>query len=90
MTIQSSITAAVAPVAAPVGADVWRNGAFEPDTWTVLADGADIPAEGGVLVSVKRYLTEAEAGTLGNKPVGVVVAPADRVADLKPTSTRSR
>lgn len=81
MTLQAAVPAnsLITPAA-----DVWRDGAFTPDGWIVLADDAAIPADGGVLLPVKRYLAEAAAGTLGNKPVGVVVAPADKVADLKP------
>lgn len=77
MTVQPSPTALAA-------ADVWRNGRFEADEWQRLADDQEIPAEGRVLLSPRRFLTEAEAGTLGNKPVGVVVEPADSVKPLLP------
>lgn len=80
MTLQ---TALAADTGAPAR-DVWRSGRFEPDGWARLADDAAIPAEGGVLLSVRRFLADAAAGTLGNRPVGVVVEPADRVADLVP------
>lgn len=78
MTMQTTIAEQAVP------ADVFRNGRFEPDAWRPLAAEEAIPAEGGVLLPVARYLAEAAAGTLGNKPVGVVVAPADRVRDLLP------
>jgi len=81
MTIRTTITTAEP---ATEGADVWRNGRFEPDGWRRLADDEAIPAEGGVLLPVARFLGEAAADTLGNKPVGVVVGPADRVRDLVP------
>lgn len=74
MTIQTTISAS----------DVWRNGAFEPDDWRRAADDAALPDGGKVFLSVKRFLAEAAADTLGNKPVGVVVEPADRIADLVP------
>lgn len=74
MTIQTTITAA----------DVFRNGGFEPDDWRRAADDDALPAEGKAFLSVKRFLAEVEAGTLGNRPVGVVLEPADRVRDLVP------
>jgi uncharacterized protein (DUF934 family) len=66
------------------GADVFRNGRFEPDGWRVLAADEDLPAEGGALLPVGRFLAAAADGSLGNRPVGVVIAPADRVRDLLP------
>ncbi|WP_181699561.1 DUF934 domain-containing protein [Chthonobacter albigriseus] len=78
MTVQNTITADVAE------RDVWRNGHFEADGWHRLADDEAIPADGRVLLSTRRFLAEAAAGTIGNKPVGVLVEPADRVAELAP------
>jgi uncharacterized protein (DUF934 family) len=79
MTIQTLIAAPTG-----LGADVFRAGRFEPDAWTRLADDDALPAEGNVLLSVRRFLAETAAGGIGNRAVGVVVEPADRVADLVP------
>lgn len=65
-------------------ADVFRAGHFVPDDWRRLADDEIIPADGKVFLSVGRFLQEAEAGALGNRPVGVLIEPADRVAPLVP------
>lgn len=81
MTIQTPLTASLA--SAETG-DIYRNGRFEPDEWTLVADDAPLPNGGRALVSVRRFLTVVEDGSLGNGPVGVVVEPADRIADLVP------
>ncbi len=82
MTIQTPVTPAAALPA--LDADVFRAGRFEADDWRRLADDAPLPGEGRVLLSVRRFIEDAAAGALGNRPVGVVVEPADRVADLVP------
>jgi uncharacterized protein (DUF934 family) len=79
MTIQSSVL----PVTVD-SHDVYRAGRFEEDRWSRLADDAPLPPEGRVLLSVRRFLEDAAAGAIGNRPVGVVIEPADRVADLVP------
>ena len=63
---------------------MFRDGRFETDGWVRIGEDDALPATGGVLVSVARFVREAAAGTLGNKPIGVVIEPADRVADLVP------
>ncbi|WP_334175736.1 DUF934 domain-containing protein [Pseudoxanthobacter sp.] len=62
--------------------DIYRAGAFQPDTWRVLGDDEALPAEGGVLLPFARFLTE-RAGLAGdNRPLGVVIAPADRIEEI--------
>jgi uncharacterized protein (DUF934 family) len=78
MTVQSTIAAGTA------ARDVYRNGRFEPDSWIRIADDEAIPAEERAFVSIVRFLKETTDGTLGNKPVGVVIGPADRVRDIVP------
>ena len=84
MTLQTLPTAPAATAAA----DVFRDGAFRPDDWARLADDAPIPPEGRVLLPLRRFLAEADALSGDNRPLGVVVAPADRVADLVPHLSR--
>jgi phosphoadenosine phosphosulfate reductase len=81
MTIQTPLPGTLAP--ADTG-DIYRNGRFEPDEWLRVPDDAPIPHGGSSLLSVKRFLTAVEQGSLGNGLVGVVVEPADRIADLVP------
>jgi uncharacterized protein (DUF934 family) len=80
MTIQSPVVSSVAVDAVAV----FRDGQFVADDWFRVADDAALPQNGRALLSVKRFLSEIAAGTLGNRPVGVVVEPADRVSDLAP------
>jgi uncharacterized protein (DUF934 family) len=66
------------------GADVFRNGRFEPDGWRVLAADEEIPAEGQAILPAARFVAAAADGSLGNRPVGVLLSPADRVRDILP------
>ena len=62
---------------------LWRRGGFAEDSWTVLADDAPAPAEGPVVVSLKRWLAEGERLAARKAPVGVAVeAGADAQAHL--------
>jgi len=65
---------------------LWRRGGFAEDSWTVLPDDAPVPAEGAIVVSLKRWLAEGEALAARKAPVGVAVeAGADaqtHLADL--------
>jgi uncharacterized protein (DUF934 family) len=63
--------------------DVFRKGGFEADDWTVLADGDPLPAEGKVFVTVARLTAEHDAVLARNAPIGLVIEPSDRIADLK-------
>lgn len=78
MTVQNTITVDIAEP------DVWRNGRFESDGWRRLADDDPIPSDGQVILSVRRFVAEATAGTVGNRPLGVLLEPADKVVDLVP------
>ena len=62
---------------------LWRRGGFAEDDWTFVADGAAAPAEGSIVVSLKRWLAEGEALSARTAPVGVAVeAGADAQAHL--------
>jgi uncharacterized protein (DUF934 family) len=80
MTIQTPLTVPGAVAAA----EVYRDGRFGPDDWVRLDDEAPLPEGGRAILSVRRFLAEADSGTLGNRPVGVIVEPADRVSDIVP------
>lgn len=82
MTAQSTLT-----TAAPVR-DVFRNGRFEPDNWQVLDADAAIPAGGEVFLSLGAFRAADADGSLGNRPVGIILQPADKVADLAPFLSR--
>lgn len=80
MTIQTPITAPHGDIEARV----FRAGRFGPDDWVRVGDDEPVPAGRRALLSVRRFLAETEAGTLANRDVGVVLEPADRVADIVP------
>ena len=62
---------------------LWRRGGFAEDDWTFLRDDAPVPAEGEVVVSLKRWLSDGEALEARTAPVGVAVeAGADAQAHL--------
>ncbi len=62
---------------------LWRRGGFAENDWTFLADDAPAPAEGAIVVSLKRWLAEREALAARRAPVGVAVeAGADAQAHL--------
>ena len=53
---------------------LWRRGGgFAADGWAFVADDAPAPAEGGILVSLKRWLAERNALARRAAPVGVKV-----------------
>ncbi len=62
---------------------LWRRGGFAENDWTFVADGAELPAEGPVVVSLKRWLAEGERLAARKAPIGVAVeAGADAQAHL--------
>lgn len=52
---------------------LWRRIGFVDDEWTFVADGDPLPATGGAIVSLKRWLAERDALEGRNAPVGVSV-----------------
>jgi uncharacterized protein (DUF934 family) len=52
---------------------LWRRGGFAENDWISLADDAPAPAEGAIVVSLKRWLFEREALDARRSPVGVAV-----------------
>ncbi len=68
---------------------LWRRGGLAENVWTLLADDAPAPAEGAVVVSLKRWLAEGEALAARASPVGVAVdASADAQAHLAELARR--
>jgi len=48
-----------------------RNGAIVEDAWQHVADGAELPSSGAIIVSLQRYIDERDA--LRTRPDGVGV-----------------
>ncbi len=62
---------------------LWRPGGYSEDRRTRLADDAPTPAEGAVIVSLRRWLAERETLCARKEPIGVAVeAGADAQAHL--------
>jgi uncharacterized protein (DUF934 family) len=62
---------------------LWRRSGFAENEWTFLDDDTPAPAEGAIVVSLKRWLSEPEALAARVAPVGVAVdAGADAQAHL--------
>jgi len=68
---------------------LWRLTGFAEDSFARLADDAPPPAEGAVIVSLKRWLAERDALAARAAPVGVAVeAGADAQAHLQDLADR--
>lgn len=61
-----------------------KNGQIVADDFVAIADDAELPADGAVLVSASRFLTEAETLTKSNRQLGVVWPNNRDVVELKP------
>ena len=70
------------------GADVFRDGRFEPDDWVTLDAVAPIPEEGKAFLPFARWLAEREALAGDSRPLGVVVKPGDDPEKLAPDLDR--
>ena len=53
-----------------------------PETWTTIDADAAVPAEGNVLVSVERWISDNEALRTRGGKVGILVQPDDDVLPL--------
>lgn len=67
-------------VEAPAPA-LWRNGRFEEDGWTVVAEGMAVP-EGPAILPLVRLMAEAEMLACRNSPLGVAVEPNEAMSEL--------
>jgi uncharacterized protein (DUF934 family) len=68
---------------------LWRRDGFVEDVWITLADDAPPPADGAIVVSLKRWLAERDALLLRAAPVGVALeAGADAQAHLADLANR--
>lgn len=61
-----------------------KNGAIVEDQFARIADDAELPADGAVLVSAARFLANAEALAGRNSQVGVIWPNNRDVEDLVP------
>ncbi len=87
--IASPATAGSTPAeGARAGADVFRDGRFEPDDWVTLDAATPVPAEGRAFLPFARWLAEREALGADARPLGVVVKPGDDPEKLGPDLDR--
>lgn len=62
--------------------EIWKDGAFAEDIWTMVADGEDIPTDKPALVSLQRWRADREQLSARNIPVGLVFEPDAQWDDL--------
>jgi len=68
---------------------LWRRDGFVEDKWVPLGDDVPVPADGAIVVSLKRWLAERETLASRAAPVGVAVgAGADAQAHLPDLAER--
>jgi uncharacterized protein (DUF934 family) len=68
---------------------IWRREGFAEDEWVALDDEAPAPAQGAIVVSLKRWLAERHALSSRLGPVGVALeAGADSQAHLAELADR--
>jgi uncharacterized protein (DUF934 family) len=61
-----------------------KNGTVAADTFTHVADDADIPVDGAVLIPAPRFLADPEALVARNSPTGVIWPNNRDLDDLVP------
>ena len=68
---------------------LWRREGFAENHWSYVADDAPVPADGAIMVSLKRWLIERDALSSRAAPVGVALeAGADAQAHLADLAER--
>jgi uncharacterized protein (DUF934 family) len=61
-----------------------KNGQIAADDFVTVADDADLPADGAVLISAARFLADPDRLVARNNPLGVTWPNNRDVAELKP------
>ncbi|RED30315.1 uncharacterized protein (DUF934 family) [Rhodopseudomonas thermotolerans] len=61
-----------------------KNGQITADEFVAVADDAELPAEGAVLISATRFLADPDSLAARNSPLGVIWPNNRDVAELKP------
>ncbi|MGD9739786.1 MAG: DUF934 domain-containing protein [Bauldia sp.] len=68
--------------------NLWKDGAFTADDWTVVADDAEVPSDSPALVTLARWRSERETLSGRNAPVGIVFPPDAVWDDVVPDLPR--
>lgn len=53
--------------------NVYRDGRFDPDIWTLLEDDAPLPEHGHALLTKKRWFSDRDAVLASNVSIGLVL-----------------
>ncbi|NEW88375.1 DUF934 domain-containing protein [Rhodopseudomonas sp. WA056] len=61
-----------------------KNGQIVADEFAAVADDAELPAAGSVLISAARFLADPDSLAARNSPLGVIWPNNRDVAELKP------
>ncbi len=70
--------------------DIWCNGMFVADETRFVPDDQALPSSGSILVTLDRLLGEPALCDSANRPLGVLIAPADMVERLEGALARVR
>lgn len=63
--------------------NIYRDGRFDPDIWSILGDDAPIPEQGFVLLNKARWLADREALTASAVSIGLVLYAGDEIGGLE-------
>lgn len=70
-----------AVVDAPVDANIWQNGSFQPDIWATAIDGEPL-RETPAILSKKRWLVERDSLAGRTRPLGLRLEPGEPLDDI--------
>lgn len=59
-----------------------KDNVLVEDSWVVVADGDDLPAEGGAIVTLARWEAERETLKGRNAPLGITLSGADSLTKI--------
>lgn len=63
--------------------DIWTRDGYAEDTWQEIADDADLPADGQVIVSAARWREMRQGNLPNDRRIGVALKADDRVEDFE-------
>lgn len=62
--------------------DIWKEGAFVADGWTIVGDGEEMPADEPAIVGLDRWRHERDVLASRNAPVGLLFEPDAEWSDI--------
>jgi len=62
--------------------EIWKDGDFAEDSWTMVDDGEDLPADRPAIVSLTRWRSERDSLAGRNAPIGLSLQPDAEWQDI--------